>query len=115
MTEDEFWDQLESRVTRELNNLDNPQLNRLWCDGFVASTYKLDTEPPFISGKTLICRGSTVESWIFILLLPEPFSSMETIRWDTILPPQEMSCWVTLELQNRILRIDPSSASITDT
>lgn len=114
MTETEFWDQLESRVTRELSDLDSPQLNRLWCDGFTATIYRLDAEQPFISGRTLICKGSKQESWEFILLLPESFSSIETIRWDSILPPQEMSRWVTLDLRNRTVRIDPSSASIAD-
>lgn len=114
MTETEFWDQLESRVTRELSHLDSPQLNRLWCDGFTATSYKLAARPPFISGRTLICKGSKQESWTFILLLPEPFSSIETIRWDSILPPQEMSRWVTLDLRHRTVQIDPSSASLTD-
>lgn len=111
MTEEEFWDALEYRVSHELRLMDNPQLQCLWCDGFIAERYETANAEPLIGGRTFICRGSEQKEWKFKLLLPERWDSAELIRWDTILPPDEMSGWISLDFRNRTLHLDPMSAA----
>lgn len=114
MTEEEFWDALEYRVSHELRLMDNPQLQCLWCDSFIAERYEPAIAEPCITGRAWICRGSEQKEWTFKLVLPEQWDSAELIRWDTILPPDEKSWWISLDFRNRTLHLDPASAANSD-
>ena len=111
MDEKDFWLVLEFRLCHEFNGMREKHLRALWCDGFLPNWYRLDESPPCISGRTWICkRGYPDEEWDFKLLLPHPVASREEIDWAALLPPDNVTRWLSMDFVRKRLRIDPSVA-----
>jgi hypothetical protein len=113
MTLDEsaYWIYLEYRVCDELSGLRDPAARRYWCDGFEPSWYILDGQPPRILGCVWMGVGPRhQEQWQFTLLLGRSADSPESIDWSALLPPPDVTRWLTLDPTRKQLVIEPGAA-----
>ncbi len=110
MDEPSFWDHLEYRVSREFAGMREKHLQGMWCDGFVPVQYILDDPSPHIAGVAWICFGLKQEEWRFTLILPRAVNTPEEIDWAAILPPDNVTRWITLDPKEKQIHIEPSAA-----
>ena len=111
MDEPEFWPRLEYRLCGELGGFAERDIRRLWCDGFVPVQFVLDDQSPRILGHAWMGLGrGTQEKWEFTLLRGRSPNSREEIRWDTILPRDNVTRWLTVDLHDKYLVIEPAVA-----
>ena len=97
MDESDFWAHLEYRVCHEIEGLKQPSLRRYWCDGFIPDQYEINEPSPHISGYVWMGVGPRhQEEWEFDLLLPGPVESRVNIVWSTLLPPPNVTRWLTI-------------------
>ena len=108
MNETDFWVSLESRVCREFAGMPNKRLQNLWCDGFIPGEYVLNSPSPQITGRCWICNGSQQAEWEFALLLPKSVRSREDIGWATLLPPENVTCWMAFDERRQYIEIEPA-------
>lgn len=105
MTEQEFWLQLERRVIREFAGMREPSLRHWWCDGLVPEQYETELDPPCVIGKAWIGPDGQGE-WQFFLFtdcrLPHP-----SMKWECLLPSENVTGWLTLDFDDEVMRIDP--------
>jgi hypothetical protein len=105
--EAEYWASLEYRVCREFAGMRDNHLRYLWCDGFLPARYVLDPPTPRITGTAWICNGSRQAEWAFTLLLPHPVQSPQEIAWEALLPPENVTRWLALDLMGQRIEIEP--------
>jgi hypothetical protein len=106
--EQEFWQRLEFRICSEFAGFADPRLRYHWCDGLVPEDYDLTSAEPHISG-TAHCgqRGGRQERWRFTLVVGQRVASPRQIDWSTLLPSDCLTGWLTPDLQNKTLQVDP--------
>jgi len=109
LKERDFWSALEFRVTRELAGLPRKHRGALWCDGFAPAAYWLSDQTPRIEGDAWIGYDNT-EVWRFTLLLPGPLRSRDEVNWESLLPLENVTCWLAMDEPRRILQIEPTAA-----
>jgi hypothetical protein len=98
MDEAEFWKRLEFRLCDELGGMDAKEFRRLWCDGLVAQQYLLEEDVPRIVGYAWMMTDSRGGSqYDFVLFLPR-HSSREALDWSSLLPPNNATEWLEIEL-----------------
>jgi hypothetical protein len=113
MDERDFWVALEFRICKEFASLQANHLRFLWCDGLIPDNYALDSNDPYIDG-TAWMGGigghppSYQEQWGFRLLLGRHFRSISEIPWHTLLPEEDVTGWLTFDLKNKTMVINPS-------
>ena len=102
---------MEFRLSRELAGLAVKRKGKLWCDG-VAPTAILGLEsPPRIEGEAWIGVDSQALSlWRFTLFLPRPVISREEINWNELLPLENHTYWLAIDMQRRLLQLEPAAA-----
>lgn len=110
MTADDFWVGLIYRVTRELAQMRDKRLWSFWCDGFYPDKYLLDDERPKITGAAEICYNEGQELWDFTLLIDEANIANREIAWDALLPPDNVTRWLSLDKARRHIEIDLAAA-----
>lgn len=111
MLESDFWPRLEYRVCWELDGIRSMAERGYWCDGFIPSWYDLDGPIPNVSGIVWMGRGPrNMEEWEFALLLGLPFDSVEAIDWSLLLPPEDVTRWLTAEPARKRLILEPGVA-----
>ena len=110
MNEATYWASLEYRVGREFAGMLDGRLRCLWCDGFLPEQYLLDDNRPRITGRAWICKGSQQEEWEFTFLLPNPVGSLNEIDWASLLPPDNVTRWLSLDQTGMYIEIDPAAA-----
>lgn len=110
MDEQRFWLALEFRLCREFRGLPVRRLQFVWCDGLVPSAYVLDGPSPRITGRCWIVDGQKQAEWEFAFLLPGPVESREAIDWATLLPPENVTGWLSLDEDRLSIEIDPGAA-----
>ena len=108
--ESEFWSQLEWRLCRELLGMRDGRLCNLWCDGFSPGRYMLNDPRPQITGMAWIGDGDELDEWSFALFLPGPVAAREAIDWESLLPPEDVTRWLSLDCDRRHLEMEPSVA-----
>lgn len=108
MTEVDYWPRLEFRVCRELAGMEDKALRSLWCDGFIPEDYVFDDAAPRIAGRAWICRGPQQDPWEFTLLLDQAVRAREDVHWEALLPPDEVTGWLDVDLLGRRIRIGPT-------
>ena len=108
MTEPEFWAALERRLSREFAGMDDRALCFLWCDGFIPEEYALTDPSPQISGRVWIGKGPRQDRWRFSLILDRPAASREAVPWAALLPSEQATGWVSVDLARGHLRLTPS-------
>ena len=111
MDESLFWTSLEFRLCGELKGMPEKELRRLWCDGFEPEQYILQDPAPRITGYVWIVHGSAgQERWTFTLFIHSPVDSSSEINWDPLLPPDNMTRWLAVDMHGRRIQIEPSAA-----
>jgi hypothetical protein len=111
MTEADYWTSLEYRVSREFAGMGDLDLREYWCDGFTPEQYYLTDPDPRITGRAWVCFGQHPQQrWEFTLFLGQPFESREGIDWSSLLPPENVTCWVALDRTGQRLQLEPGAA-----
>lgn len=110
MTQPEFWSALEFRLSREFSGMTHRPYRFLWCDGFDPELYELDQQPPCIRGKTWIEDGPGDHLWDFRLILNRSYSSIDEIDWASLLPADNVTRWIDVDLPSRSIEIEPAAA-----
>ena len=110
MDEREYWLSLEFRVCRELQGLPRKHRRTLWCDGFAPGAYFLSDSTPRIAGFAWIGYTTNTDEWRFTLFLPGPVSNRDEIKWEALLPPEDVTCWLAIDEPRRRLQIEPAAA-----
>ena len=116
MDEAEFWNSLEYRVTREMEGLEECRQRGLWCDGFSPHEWADGGLHRSLRGSVWIGQGSSgQELWSFELFVSEGFNDIEEINWRDLLPPDDLTGWLSVNTREQRLEIWPSRAfSISD-
>jgi hypothetical protein len=83
---------------------------RYWCDGFVPENYEIDCDSPRIRGQIWIADHQKQECWQFLLLLPRRYQSRENVDWSALLPPENVTRWLSLNPIQRLVEIEPAVA-----
>lgn len=110
MTEPEFWTHLEYRVCREFYGLRDSKYRGLGCDGFIAETFEVEAGCACIRGRAWIQRGHDQEAWPFTLQIGRGITSRDEIDWARLLPAEDVTGWLSIDLQRKTLKIDPAAA-----
>ncbi len=111
MTEDEYWVHLEFRLCREFAGLSERRYRYFWCDGLFPEEYAIEGLAPRIIGRAWIYNGLKGDDWRFILVLPPSTEDREAIDWDSLLPPEDVTCWMSFDEEGRSMEIDPGAAT----
>jgi hypothetical protein len=106
-----FWYSLEFRICEEFAGFDDTALraNCGWCDGLIPEEYDLQSEQPCVRG-TAYCGRSGQERWRFTLLLGNRADSPADIDWQSLLPADDATGWLSPHPHERTMILDPCSA-----
>jgi hypothetical protein len=63
---------------------------------------------PRITGLAWIGSVPRQEQWAFELVLPNTVRSLEHVPWHTLLPAEDVTDWLSIDLEKRQIRIVPS-------
>ncbi len=110
MIESDYWVALEFRICHEFAGMQENHLRFLWCDGLLPEQYQLEGPSPCINGRVWICNGSLQEKWEFTLFLDHPVRSPSEIDWPALLPPENVTRWLAVDLSGKHVEIEPSAA-----
>lgn len=110
MDESDFWLALEHRLCLEFAEMPENEFRYLWCDGFIPELYLADHPSPSISGKVWVCDDRRQEEWKFKLILHHPVPSLSEIDWPSLLPPEDVTQWLTVYFCKKFIEIEPSIA-----
>ncbi|MBK9387720.1 MAG: hypothetical protein IPN34_23135 [Planctomycetes bacterium] len=110
MDESSFWPALEFRVCREMYGDEDCSREGLWCDGFLAHPDALDPRRDRIRGDAWVCFGSMQERRTFELRLPRKVRTYEQIPWAELLPPEDVTAWLTVDREGKRLVVAPADA-----
>jgi hypothetical protein len=108
--EDDYWLSLEFRVSREFPGMADKRLQHFWCDGFTPGEYLLSDPVPRIVGRTWIADERNYENWEFTLFLGKQCASRAEIDWPSLLPPENVTCWIAIDHPGKRIHIEPSAA-----
>jgi hypothetical protein len=110
VNEADYWVALEFRISRELAGMPDNHLRFLWCDGFIPERYLPDDPSPRITGRAWICNGPRQEEWPFTLFLNQPYGSPQEIEWQRLLPSENVTRWLAVDLPGKRIEVEPSAA-----
>ena len=82
----------------------------MWCDGFLPSIEALPPGTDTIVGHAFVCFGSVEERWTFALRLPDRVHSRDQVPWAILLPPDDVTAWLTIDVEARHLVVAPQDA-----
>ena len=108
VTETDYWASLEFRICRELARMEENAIRFLWCDGLIPEEYLVDAPSPHITGRAWICNGRMQEQWEFALVLEHSVRSLEEVSWASLLPSEDVTGWLAVDLEGRRIRLTPS-------
>lgn len=106
-SEDDYWTELEMRVTREFSSDEECRRLGLWCDGFLPNRYDLGGSTPTIEGDVWICSGTEQQSWAFCLVVPVSVLRDGQVEWHRLRLPDDTTDRIELDMPGRRLKISP--------
>jgi hypothetical protein len=111
MNESRFWGCLEMRVSREFAGLASAELRHSWCDGFIPEVFKIKPSGTGVVGTIWIGLGERhQERWNFSLLVSRGQVAREDVDWAGLLPPENMTGWLSAYVKHKFLKINPFAA-----
>jgi hypothetical protein len=110
VNEAEYWMSLEFRLCGEFAGMADRHLRYLWCDGFIPQEYLLDASCTLITGRVWICNGRRQDEWEFTLFLPQSVGARDQINWAALLPPENVTRWLSVDPAGRRIQIEPAAA-----
>ena len=109
MTEDGFWPALERRICRELKGMNDSILRHMWCDGIRGDIVRPEAGPAYMYGTIWIGKdGQTAMQFTMALL--DNIASQDGIVWSTLMPPEDMTAWLSVDVKRKLVAIDLSKA-----
>jgi hypothetical protein len=109
MTEDDFWSALEWRICRELSGMSDAVLKPMWCDGIRGNIVRPEAGPAYMSGTIWIGKdGQTAMQ--FTMALPDNIASKDDIVWSELMPPEDVTAWLSVDPKRKQVAIDLSRA-----
>ena len=108
MEEPEFWTRLERRICAEFAGFADRRLGYYWCDGLLPEDYDLTNAERQVNGVAW-CGPDGQERWRFTLIVGHDTTTRDNIDWSALLPGERLTGWLTPDLQNKTLRIEPLS------
>src|SRR5262245_19220074 len=109
MTESGFWRALEMRICRELRGMTDNALWHMWCDGVRGDIMRPEAGPTHMHGTIWIGKdGQTAMQ--FTMALPDNITSKDRIVWSTLMPPEDMTAWLSVDLKRKLVTMDLSKA-----
>ena len=109
----DFWISLEWRVGSEIDCLRCADFRGLWCDGFIPEQFQVLDARPAITGIVWIAKSGNrgwQQRWRFTLLLPQDVRSEEDLKWADLLPPEDVTGWLSLDPLRQTVMVDPLAA-----
>lgn len=85
-------------------------IRHLWCDGFIPSQYLVEDRVPRITGLAWIGNMPNEEEWEFTLFLSHPIPSRSQVDWESLLPPENMTRWLSVDLAGKRIQIENAAA-----
>jgi hypothetical protein len=110
VNEADYWARLEYRVCREFEGMSERPLRSLWCDGFIPGQYFISEPTPRIVGRAWICDGPSQHEWEFTLFLPYGAEARDEIEWASLLPAEDVTRWLAVDLAGKRIQIEPLAA-----
>jgi hypothetical protein len=111
LDEDSFWSALEWRVCRDFAGMRDGHLRDYWCDGFSSGWLRLDEVPQRIEGTAWIGDRRTLPvEWKYTVVLTRPVASRDDVDWESLLPAENTTRWLSLDPRRKRLEIDMSAA-----
>ncbi len=104
MQESEFWSRLEYRLCREM-------ASGYWCDGIGPGILIEHQDSSQIQGFAFVGKSPNCEEWRFTMQLPKSATSLQTIDWEGLFPPEDCHGWLTIDIQHKQLHIDTSNVT----
>jgi len=108
MDEKAFWGRLEYRLCSELARRSEKELRGLWCDGIYPIHYFAEGRRPHLQGRAYFGKTGQ-EEWEFTHFVGRRVRRADELDWASLMPSEDVSGWLTLDLQRRTLTIDPTS------
>ncbi len=105
MTEDDFWSDLEFQICRELRGMEDEVLSNMWCDGLSRDFIQTLNSTNNIEGTIWIGRDGQTEMR-FTMSLPRNVSTIKDINWSQLLPSEEMTEWLAIDVKSKLVTID---------
>jgi hypothetical protein len=111
VTETEYFDLLEGRVSSELARMRQRELRSWWCDGFLPEKFVVTRSGSHVAGRVWMDPGDGDQAlWSFVLLLgPRPVDRDE-VQWAELLPAADATGWLSLDFERQFMKIKPSAA-----
>ena len=110
MDESEYWRRLEFRIRRELAGLRDDRLRGLSCDGLAPKRYHWAENGTRVTGTAWMLGRRDDAPWHFTLIARGHVRSWDDADWDALLPPDDVTGWLSLDPETKTLRIDPAAA-----
>jgi hypothetical protein len=110
VTEKDFWSRLEFRVCGEIAGLAGDDFRHWWCDGFIPERKGLVGDRPAIIGRVWMCHGKDQFPWHFALLIKDVSGNSDGVDWLSLLPPPDVTGWLSLNRLKKEMRIDLQAA-----
>jgi len=105
LNEHNYWEHLEHRVCREFEGMEDRTLRFFSCDGFIPQEYLVNDRSPRITGLAWIGSAPRQEQWAFEVVLPNAVLSLEHVPWHTLLPAEDATGWLSIDVERRQIRI----------
>ncbi|MEQ1672965.1 MAG: hypothetical protein ABL893_19105 [Hyphomicrobium sp.] len=109
MTEDEFWRKLEWRICLELSETNDKIFRWIWCDGIRGNLVRPPSGQPYLAGSIWIGSDGQTEMQ-FTMQLPREISIDGPTPWSALLPAENLTGWLFVDLQKKIVAIDLNRA-----
>ena len=111
MTETEYFDHLEMRVSRELADMRQRELSRWWCDGFLPEKFVVTRSGSHVGGRVWMDDGSGNQAlWNFVLLLGPSTGGRGEVEWAELLPAEDATGWLFLDFERQFMKVKLSAA-----
>lgn len=115
MEERDFWFKLWRRIQEEIYASDREDLQGFSSDWMDWDSYVLHQTPPRLRGVILLGVGGH-ESWRYVLHLSGlgEVRSVDDIEWQSLLPDERRTGWLTANIEKKLLEIDPTVAEVPE-
>ena len=109
MDESRFWLELQYRLSGEFRQMQDRHLRHLWCDGFDPVGVESDYRGTWIVGRAWIMGGGD-SKYSFRLRIGESGASRSDLDWSALMPDDDATAWLSLDLFGKSIEIDPFAA-----
>ena len=81
----------------------------MWCDGITRDYVQLEKGATHFSGTIWIGYDGQTEMR-FEMVAPTDFTSIDKIFWEEMLPREDVTAWLFVDVENECVTIDISNA-----